>query len=203
MEQTLTSSALVGFPFSQRFEYSLVAPFNNEILLKIQEEQQKFLVDYKVQRSKTPAPHLIIANFLASEEMEETIIRWMRRIISEQPCFRVMLNNYSGLPSHTVYARVQDNGPFKQLKTALQVIDQYVRNNGCHPAKLIANPNIVIAGKLPQEIYEKAIRDYSGKTFHALFAVTALHLLKRKNEYDEYRQANVFKLSQQYPESFN
>ena len=203
MEQALTSSAVTGFPLSQRFEYSLVAPCNDEIFLRIREEQQKFLVDYEVQRSKTPAPNFIIANFLASEEMEETVIRWLRRIISEQRCFSVMLNNYSGVPSHSIYARVQDNSPFKQLTQALQVIDQYVRSNGCPPAKLVSNPNIAIAGKLPREIFEKAIRDYSRKTFYALFAVTALHLLKRKTDYDEYRQVSVFKLSQQYPESFN
>ena len=203
MEQALTSSAVIGFPLSQRFEYSLVAPCKDEIFLKIREEQQKFLLDYKVQRSKTPVPNFTIANFLASEEMEETVIRWLRRIISEQRRFSVMLNNYGGVPSHCIYARVQDNSPFKRLTKALHVIDQYVRSNGCPPAKLISNPNIAIAGKLSQEIFEKAMRDYSRKTFYALFVVNELHLLKRKTEYDEYRQVSVFKLSQQYPESFN
>jgi hypothetical protein len=48
--------------------------------------------------------------------MEEIMIKWLQRIVSSQRSFTVMLNNYSGLPSHTVYARVQDHMPFKAAR---------------------------------------------------------------------------------------
>ncbi|MFN3930073.1 MAG: type VII toxin-antitoxin system MntA family adenylyltransferase antitoxin, partial [Thermoflexus sp.] len=50
-----------------------------------------------------------------SDFMEETIIRYMHRICSRQHVFEVALNNYSGYPPHSIYLRVQDHHPFRQL----------------------------------------------------------------------------------------
>ena len=203
MDTGLSSYPAVGLAVSQLFEYILLINPDKEIYERLTEEKQKFCSDYDVAVDNRTLPHIIIANFFAKEDMEETIIRWMRRIVGEQHSFNVMLNNYSGLPSHTVYARVQDNGPFKRLARSLQVIDEYVRNNGCPPAKLISNPNIPIAGRLDPKIYEKAILDYSRKTFHGVFAVDELTLTRRQNQFGNFRQVSVFKFSQRQSETYN
>ena len=203
MDTGLSSYPSIGFAVSQLFEYVLVVNPDREVYERLLQEKQKFSSDYDVAAGKKTLPYIIIADFLAKEEMEETIIRWMRRIISEQRSFDVMLNNYSGLPSHTVYARVQDNCPFQLLASSLQVIDEYVRNNGCPPAKLISHPNFPIARKLRPEVYEKAIFDYSKRTFHGVFRVDELNLLKRQNQFGNFRQVSVFKMSQPQSETYN
>ena len=105
-----------------------------------------------------------------------------------------MLNNYSGFPSSkTVYARVQDHEPFKQLAASLKVIGEYVRDNGCPRVIFPNHPHLSIAGSLQPNVYEKAIMDYSRKTFHASFFVDELVLLKRLNQFDKCRQVSVFK----------
>jgi 2'-5' RNA ligase len=118
----------------------------------------------------------------------------MRRIFSKQTRFWVTLNNYSGFPEHTVFARVQDHQPFKQLATSLNAIDQYIRSNGCPPVKFITYPHLSIARRLEQNVYEEAMFEYSQKTFYASFEVSELVLLKRKDQFDACRQVNVFKL---------
>lgn len=175
-------------------EYLLVVHPGQDVYNQVMTEKQNFFDTYKEQVAIKAKPHITVADFLADEEMEETIIRYMRRIFSTQKSFNVTLNNYSGFPEHTVFARVQDHQPFKQLASSLKVIDQYIKSNGCPPAKLIKHPHITIARRLKQNVYEKAMFEYSQKTFYASFDVTELILLKRKNQFDKCQQVNVFKL---------
>ena len=194
METGLSFAPALGFALPQFCEYLLVVHPAKDVYEKVQEEKERFSFDYKVSVAKR-VPHITIANFLAKEAMESTIIKWMHRIFSTQQSFDVMLNNYSGVPSHTVFARVQDHKPFKQLAVSLKVIDQYVRSNGCPPARLISNPHISIAKRLRANVYEKAIFDYARKTFHATFTVDELILLQRRNQFDKCREVSVFKLT--------
>ncbi|HEY6977042.1 MAG TPA: 2'-5' RNA ligase family protein [Chitinophagaceae bacterium] len=181
-------------PSAEFCEYLLVAHPPQEVNDQLKEEKEIFSSRYKVGLAKKTLPHITVANFLAKEEMEETIIRYMRRIFSMQTCFWVTLNNYSGFPEHTVFARVQDHEPFKQLATALKVIDQYIGSNGCPPVKLITHPHLSIARRLQQNVYERAMFEYSRKTFYASFEVNELILLRRKNHYDACTHVNVFQL---------
>jgi 2'-5' RNA ligase len=175
-------------------EYLLMVHPAEDVYKQVMTEKQNFFETYKEQVAIKTKPHITVADFLADEEMEETIIRYMRRIFSTQKSFNVTLNNYSGFPEHTVFARVQDHQPFRQLAQSLKVIDQYIRSNGYPPAKLIMHPHITIARRLKQTVYEKAMFEYSQKTFFASFEVTELILLKRKNQFDKCQQVNVFKL---------
>jgi hypothetical protein len=75
---------------------------------KVLDEKKVFYECYKQKGAIKTKPHITIANFMAYEAMEETLIRYLHRIISEEKSFNVTLNNYSGVPPHTVYIRVQD-----------------------------------------------------------------------------------------------
>jgi 2'-5' RNA ligase len=178
------------------FEYLLVVHPNEEIFNQLKVEKENFSSEYNVNIAKKTLPHITIANFLAKETMEETLIKWMRKIISSQESFDVMINNFSGFPSSkTVYARIQNHEPFKQLATSLKIINTYIKDNGFPNAKLINFPHMTIARSLQQNVYEKAIMDYSRKTFNASFTVDELVLLKRVNQYDKCRQVSVFPLT--------
>jgi 2'-5' RNA ligase len=177
------------------FEYLLVVHPNEETFNQIKAEKENFSSEYNVSIAKKTLPHITIANFLAKETMEETLIKWMHRIISSQQSFDVMINNFSGFPSSkTVYARIQDHEPFRQLATSLKAINAYINGNGFPNAKLINHPHMTIARSLQQNVYEKAIMDYSRKTFNANFTVSELVLLKRQNQFDKCKQVSVFRL---------
>lgn len=194
MQNGLVFSAAANFAVPQLYEYLLVVHPAKEIFEQLQEEKENFSSVYKVSIAKKTLPHITVANFLARENMEQTLIKWLYKIISGQKRFSVMLNNYSGFPSSkTVYARVQDHEPFKQLAVSLKVIDQYVRDNGMPRAILPNHPHVSIAGSLRPNVYEKAVMDYSRKTFNASFMVDELVLLKRQNQYDKCKQVSVFR----------
>ncbi len=127
--------------------------------------------------------------------MEETIIRWMNRAVGMQPSFSVLLNNFGGFPPHTIYIRVQQRQPFKQLAAALQSINHYIRSNDCPPMRLITNPHLTIARRLPPDIFEKAMWEYSQKTFEASFMIDKLILLRRQHQFDTCKQISSFHLA--------
>jgi len=194
MENGFTTVPAQGFAVQQYCEYLLVVHPAQEVYAQIKQEKENFYNMYKEKVAIKTQPHITVANFLAKEEMENTIIRYMHRILSVQKSFTVALNNYSGFPPHTVYARVQNHEPFKQLAASLKAVDQYVRSNGCPPAKFIMHPHVSIARRLKQSVYEKAMFDYSQKIFHASFSVDELVLLRRQNQFDKCKQVNVFRL---------
>lgn len=185
------------------WEYMLVAypdgPVGEQVLL----EKKYFFDEYREQLSARTLPYITIAHFMAKEEMEETLMRWIQRVCSSRESFVATLNNFSGFPPHTIYLRVQDPQPFRQLAKELHVIDGFVQSNGCPPVTLVTSPCLPIAGRLPQDIYEKAIADYSGRIFHASFVVNELVLMKRRSRYDPSAQVSIFRLPPGPKDIFN
>jgi len=176
------------------WEYLLVAKPDATVDAQIMEEKQFFSARFKAPIAAKTKPHITVANFLAGEAMEETIIRWMHRIISSKKSFRVTLDQYGAFRPHTIYLRVQDHQPFQQLAKELKVVDQYIRGYGCPEMHLITNPHLTIARKLEQTTYNEAVKLYSEKIFHASFEVKELVLLRRMNQFDSCKQVNVFGL---------
>ena len=179
---------------ARRAEYLLVIYPNGELQEKLLEAQQQFSADYGLQMTVRNKPHITVAAFQAGEIMEETLIRWVQRICTSYKSFELTLNNYSGFPPHTIYLRVQDPHPFRQLMQQLRSIDEFIRSSGCPPANLVSRPFLSIAGGLTEQVYNKAMPDYSRRTFHESFQVDELVLLKRTHSFDACKTVNIFRL---------
>jgi 2'-5' RNA ligase len=94
----------------------------------------------------------------------------------------------------TIYLRIQDPQPFRELIQQLRTIDDYIRGSGCPPVNLIHRPYLSIAGGLTEQVYNKAMPEYSRKTFHDSFPVDRLVLLKREHAFDACQTVNIFRL---------
>ncbi|HEY6902026.1 MAG TPA: 2'-5' RNA ligase family protein [Puia sp.] len=179
---------------SRRAEYLLVIYPYGEVKDKLLEEQEQFSTDYGLPAAVRNKPHITVAAFQAGEPMEDTLIRWIQRICNRYRSFDVSLNNYSGFPPHTIYLRVQDPQPFRELMQQLRAIDDFIRSSGCPPVNLINRPYLSIAGGLTEQVYNKAMPEYSRRTFHDTFHVEELVLLKRNHSFDACKTVNVFRL---------
>lgn len=188
------TSAAMAYALQHYYEYLLVVHPPAEANAQLMEEKKYFFETYNEKVAIKTKPHITVANFQAKEEMEDTIIRYMHRIMGMQKAFNVTINNFSGFPPHTVYARVQDHSSFRQLAAALLPVEHYVKGNGCPPARFITHPHVTIARRLSAEIYHKAMFEFSQRTFFASFKVHELILLKRRNQFDKCTQLTVFKL---------
>lgn len=176
------------------FEYLLVIHPDMEVYSKVVAEKQRFYEQFRTKPATRARPHIMVAGFVAKESMEETLIRWIQRVCSRQKCFTVTLNNYSGIPPHTVYLRVQDHLPFNLLTQKLMVINEYVQANGCPPVKWVSRPHLSISGRLPEEVYEPAMREYAQKIFCETFTAGELVLIRRSHAADSCKIINIFGL---------
>jgi 2'-5' RNA ligase len=176
------------------YEYLLVAHPDTGVAAQVMAEKAFFSERYQAQIAIKTKPHITVANFLAREAMEETIIRWMHRIISTQKKFRVTLDRFSGFAPHTIYLRIQDHLPFQQLAKELKVVDQYVRSNDCPALRLSTRPHLTLARQLTETVYHQAETVYAQKKFHASFEVDELLLLRRQHAFDSCKQINIFRL---------
>ena len=95
---------MAGFMPPEMYEYLLVINPAKDVNEQIKEEKQQFYNVYNEKVAIKTEPHITVANFLAKEAMEETIIRYIHRIVSAKNSFAAVLNNFSGFPSHTIYA---------------------------------------------------------------------------------------------------
>ncbi len=176
-------------------EYQLVAFPDKPVQEKLMEEKSYFSTHYHDSENTPFQPFIPVIDFQAAEGMENTLIRWMHKIISIQQVFGVTLNNFSGIKPHTLYLRVKDHLPFQQLGTALQVIEPFLKNNGCPGKYTIARPHLDIARHLKPETYQQAVEIYAHRNFTASFMVYELILMRRQNLFATYKQVTVFRLS--------
>ena len=194
MNSDTNKSQAGGWQPNGLFEYLLVGHPDAGVYNKVMEEKQLFSAEYGEEIAIKTKPHITVANFLASEAMEPTIIKWIQRICGTQQSFAVTLNNYSGFPPHTIYLRVQNPHPFQQLAKQLKTVDEFIRASACPPARLISRPHLSIARKLNEEVYNKAMADYAQKTFHESFMLEELLLLRRQHQFDACKTIQIFRL---------
>ncbi len=169
-------------------EYQLVVRPDRAVLEKVMEQKNYMASGYGDSAVSKAKPQITVADFLAVEEMEGTLIRWIQRICSQFHTFRVTLNNYSGFPPHLIYLRVQDPEPFSRLRSQLQALDAYLNA----PVSSCQKPHLCISAKMPEAVYEKAIFDFAAKYFHASFDATELILLKKDSRTGSCKAVNIF-----------
>jgi hypothetical protein len=172
-------------------EYRLVIYPDAIVYEKIMAEKQRFFMNYGVEAVTKSFPYIMVAGFYAGEGMEETLIRWIQRICSQQNSFELALNNYSGFPQHSIYLRIHDHQPLHQLATQLRMLDGHVQSMTANAFERI--PHVALANELPEPVYDKAMPVYSRKTFHARFMATELVLLGRDHPFAASKTITVFR----------
>lgn len=197
MEMGIVSNNKIAMPVTVGlYEYLLVAQPDAEVYAQVMAEKQFFSDRFKTPVAVKTKPHITIANFLAFEQMEETFIRYMHRIISMQKSFTVHLNRYGAFRPHTIYLDIQDKQPFHALAHELKVVDQFIQGFGCPQMKLVGNnaAHLTIARSLTAGTYADAVKVYADKQFAASFDVKELVLLRRRDQFDACKVVNIFRM---------
>ena len=182
-------------------EYRLVIYPDAVVYEKIMAEKQRFFMNYGVESVIKSFPYIMVAGFYAGEGMEETLIRWIQRICSQHNSFEIALNNYSGFPQHSIYLRIQDPQPLKQLATQLKMLDSHVLAMTGNAFERV--PHITLANELPEPVYQQTMPVYSRKTFKARFMATELVLLGRDHPYTASKTITVFRFLPANHKSFS
>lgn len=175
-------------------EYLLAIRPEKSVSNKVEVERTCFVQQYPQSEKISGSPLIKIAGFSAKESMEDTIIRWMQRICRQVKSFSITINNYSGIPNHTIYLRIPDQTALTALAKELRVIDEYLVSHQCTTLKWAKKPHLSIASHLAASIFEKAMLYYSQQLFYECFDVKGLILLQRNKGDETTRLVNVFGL---------
>lgn len=133
-------------------EYLLVAHPDDPVDQKIMAEKDSFAHQYRQKMAATTKRHITVANFMAWEAIEKTMLRYFHRICSRQQGFEVAPNNYSGFPPRTIYLPVQSPQPFRQIVREPEVVTDYAGSCSCPPARLVADPYLSYSGLLAKDL---------------------------------------------------
>jgi 2'-5' RNA ligase len=129
--------------------------------------------------------------------MEELLCRYIQNVCNLQHSFTVALNNFSGFPPPSISIRIQNTKPFFQLGHGLQKLNSLLQSNGCPPVQTVHQPHILLARQPDKESYEKAIAEYAPRSFHEVFTVNRLVLLKKDSAYKKWQTVTNFYLPAQ------
>jgi hypothetical protein len=124
---------------------------------------------------------ILLGNFFAREEMEETMIRWIQKICNLQGGFDVQLNNFGGKPPHSIFLRIQDPSPLNRIISQLKMVDQFIQASGLPPSQLFYSPQLVLAEKIPQHLFYAVLEEFAAKSFHENFTAEYFKLYKRSD----------------------
>jgi hypothetical protein len=194
MKNNLIEQPIPGEP-EGLYEYRLVMQVDAALNEKLVTLKREFYFEYDV-TNRSPStdntpPHITIACFFAREEMEGTFIRWLQRICSQCRSFPVTLNNYSGVPEHTIHLRVHELTHFNAFVQQLEPVNAFIM--ACSSRLRVVNyPYLPVATELPADVYAHAIMNYSQQTFHETFMANELILLKRERPLGLFKTITVF-----------
>lgn len=184
----------IAWPDYGLWEYLLVVPPAQPVYEKVAAYKEVFSDTYKHYRAAVTKPHITVANFLAKEAMEETLIRWMQNIFKTHTSFLVTLTGFNGFAPHTLYITIENAAPFQALATSLQALDGFIQANDCPPLYTVQHPHLTLARKLSPTLYRQAMQHYATQPFAASFVAHELLLLKRSHQYDACKTLNRFHL---------
>lgn len=190
---TIMGQVSTGITAHTLNRYCLMAYPDMETELLIRAEQQYIQRKYRTAVPIEPTG-IVVAEFMAREDMEATLIRWMHRIISTQSGFRVSIQGFGALSSRQLYLRVQEQQPFQQLAAAMQVVDQYIRSYDCPPAKRFTHPCLPLTEAVPDQEFDKVVYEYAEKKLNLSFEVKELLLIRTKYKNETGKQINLFRL---------
>jgi 2'-5' RNA ligase len=200
LQQPLANPAFMNwFKDYGVWEYFLVVNPCVDVTEKINAEKQKFTTAYQDPTAIIGKPYITIAAFLATDEMQPTLIRWIQNICNAHTRFPVLLRNFDGFVPQTIYVKVHNPEPFKQLGKSLQALDHFIRANECPPLKLTTTPHLIIAHHLSEDTYFNALPAYLQRPFQQSFIATKLTLIKRATSSGRCETVHVFPLAPEQP----
>jgi hypothetical protein len=159
--------------------------------------KKSFSETYQCPQALHLKPQITLIKFSQYELAERPFVNRLRNIAMINKSFRIILDDFGSLPSHTIYLKVQTTNQIMELIKELKQVQAYIKPNAQTKPHFITEPLVSIAHKLLPWQYEKGWLEYSNTHFNASFMVNELLLLKRKEGSKGYKVVEGFPLLNQ------
>ena len=178
-------------------EYLLVIQPHEDLIEKIMAIKKGFSETYQCEQALYLKPQITLIKFSQYELAERPFVNRLRNIAMVNKSFRIILDDFGSLPSHTIYLKVQTTNQIMDLIKELKQVQAFIKPNAQNKPHFITEPMVFIAHKLLPWQYEKGWLEYSNTHFNASFMVNELLLLKRKEGGKGYKVVERFPLLNQ------
>lgn len=185
------------FPTNE-WRYLFLASPDRKLAGKVMVEKESFSSDFDHKLAGGSRPHITLAYFDADGDLETSLTQLLRQACSRHQRFSAGLFGYDGFESadrSTIYIKVQERERFLQLANSLRVINGLLTSNGFRSARLVNNPHLTIARRVPCLTYLKALEEYRRRRFSDTFLVKDLVLLKKQSGDRQYQRVTTLCLS--------
>jgi len=161
-------------------EYLVVLPLPEDLRTRIQRLRTEFNEKFEVLGGVGGRPHLVLANFVKYEMMEERVLSRLQTVAMGHSALKIELRDFGSFPSHSIFINVVSKAPVQALvKSLRQDAQRLMRLNDDYKPHFILEPYLSLAHRLKPWQYEKAWLEYSRKNFTGRFIADALLVLKR------------------------
>ena len=176
----MDTKSLIQIPGYNYNEYLLILNPPEVLRNKIMEVKKEFHEKYKAENALWGKPHIMLANFIQFEMMEERLINHLKTIGMGYASFKVELKDFGSFPSHTIFINTESKLQVKNLIKAVKPAQKVMTLNKENKPHFIDDPHVTIAGRLLPWQYEKGWMEYSHKHFTGRFIADGMLLLKRR-----------------------
>jgi 2'-5' RNA ligase len=181
------SHLIPSLPGYRQFEYLLVLGPHEDLRKRIMKVKEEFAGRYKNDLSKTTRPHIALLRFVAWSMMEEKIMQRLQTIAMSTAPFKIELNGFGSLPSHTIFINVTTRVPVQNLLKSLRQVQPVLKAYPNTKPHFMTDTHIAIACQLKPEQYEKGWNEYARHHFTGRFIADGMLLLKRPLEEKGYQ----------------
>ena len=170
---------ITSIPGYRVYEYLLVLNPHEELRNQMQSIKKEFAEKYKAPLALSTKPHITLVNFLAYQMTQDRLLNRIGTIAMGITPFKVEVNGFGSLPSHTIYANVTTKVPIQQVVRELKSATQLMTMNKENKPYFVDESHLTICRKLKPWQFEQGWLEYSHRHFTGRFIADSMILLKR------------------------
>jgi 2'-5' RNA ligase len=168
--------ALSAYPL---YEYRLILRPPQAVRDRLDSIRSVLKNDYQVASSQFGFNHILLASFKQYSPAEDKLTRRLRHIFSALAPFKVNLQSFKSLPTHTIYVELPSVTPVVNMIRELRHHQSLLRVPQQDPF-IASLPKVVVAQKLSPRQYETIWPMLERKHFKASFIAEDMMLLRRR-----------------------
>jgi 2'-5' RNA ligase len=178
-------------PGLQVYEYLLVIDIPVALRDRIEACRQELTGKYHISQPQTGRANISLVRFIAMKKDEERIMQKLEMIAVDEKSFTIELKDFGGYPMHAIFIRIANQPRVLELIKKLKKARAMLKAGGEDP-HFLQDPNIVLAGRIQQQQYLAAMKEYQYNKFKGNFKADSFILLKRRKDEKKYKIVKRF-----------
>ena len=176
-----------GIPGYRVYEYLLVLSPHEEFKNQLLAIKKEFADKYKAPQALSTQPQIALVNFFAYQMTQDRILNRLGTIAMGITPFKVEVNGFGSLPSHTIYANVRTKVPLQEVIRELKSAQQLMTLSKEAKPHFIEESQLTICRKLKPWQFEQGWLEYSHRHFSGRFIADSMVLLRRPADEKTYQ----------------